>query len=295
MSPPRRAVATLAGAMALPAGAVLVAPVPARAEIAQLAHAPEPSKTDAPSETCLAETICSYRNLPPRSKPYWTLDFCGRVARQLLDSSARHDLPVSLLLATMITESDLNDRAVNTTILRQGGMAKDSGLMGIRCVLDKTGHCANGYVRGLAWKRVMDPMTNIELGAAELARWRDGAGRMRITVRQRGTDGRLQMRTKNVRCTHRTHAYWAHYNHGPRYIDRGTARHYPHRVAVLYYALARSMNLDTSALRTMTITMRDPGARPRTADRPVEDRYRQLCDRISKIGGVCTLIAAQVN
>ena len=44
--------------------------------------------------------------------------------------------------------------------------------------------------------------------------------------------------TKDVPCTHANHAFWAHYNHGPRYIDHGPARHYPHRVAVIDHALA---------------------------------------------------------
>ena len=84
-----------------------------------------------------------------------------------------------------------------------------------------------------------------------------------------------------------THAYWAHYNHGPRYIDRGPARHYPHRVAVLYYALARAMNVDTSSLTSMHLTIHDPGKRQRTADRPVEARYQKLCEQIRGVGPVC--------
>jgi hypothetical protein len=97
------------------------------------------------------------------------------------------------------------------------------------------------------------------------------------------------MRTKQrqIPCTHRTHAYWAHYNHGPHYIDRGPARHYPHRVAVLYYALARAMNIDTSSLTSMRLTITDPGKRPRTADRPVEARYQKLCQAIRGVGPGC--------
>ena len=66
----------------------------------------------------------------------------------------------------------------------------------------------------------MDPVTNIELGARELAYWRDGGGVTSKTIAAR-RQGHLQHVTKNVPCHHKTHAWWAHYNHGPRYIEKG--------------------------------------------------------------------------
>jgi len=160
--------------------------------------------------------------------------------------------------------------------------------MGIRCIVDKKGGCTNGHVRGMAWTQVMDPMTNVDVGARELAHWRDGGGITNVTVRTRDSHGVLHTTEKHVPCAHRTHAYWAHYNHGPRYIDRGPARHYPHRIAVLYYALARAMNMDTSSLTSMRLTIIDPGKRPRTADHPVEARYQKLCHAIRDVGPVCS-------
>jgi hypothetical protein len=188
----------------------------------------------------------------------------------------------------MINESDMNEKAFRTTVKQGTVYAKDGGLMGIRCIVDKRGHCINGNVRGQAWIDVMDPVKNIDIGARELGHWAHGGGVTNVTVRTRDTDGIMRTKQRQVPCAHRTHAYWAHYNHGPRYIDRGPARHYPHRVAVLYYALARAMNIDTTSLTSMHLTVTDPGKRPRTADRPVEARYQKLCQAIRGVGPVCS-------
>jgi hypothetical protein len=175
--------------------------------------------------------------------------------------------------------------------LRDGKLyAKDSGLMAIRCIVDDHDRCTNGNVRGMPWKQVMDPVTNIELGARELARWRDGAGIMRTTVVRRDEHGQRHTVTKEVPCAHKTHAWWAHYNHGPRYIDKGYPRHYPHRIAVLDHALATVMNLPTPELSQGRITIRDPGKRERTPDRPLEPRYKKLTGQILS-SGTCSALA----
>lgn len=243
---------------------------------------------EVPSVSCLANTICEVKDRVRWRTPAWKPAFCERIASAIRESSKRHDVPPSLILAVMINESDMNENAFRTT-MKQGTLyAKDGGLMGIRCVLDKHGHCINGNVRGLAWKDVMDPVKNIDIGARELGHWAHGGGVTSVTIRTRDSDGILRTKQHQVPCTHKTHAYWAHYNHGPHYIDRGPARHYPHRVAVLYYALARAMNIDTSALTSMRLTVTDPGKRPRTADRPVEARYQKLCQAIRGVGPVCS-------
>jgi hypothetical protein len=187
----------------------------------------------------------------------------------------------------MINESDLVENAFRTTVRDGAVYAKDGGLMGIRCIVDKHGRCANGNVRGLTWKEVMEPINNIELGARELGRWREGGGLSKVTMRVRDSRGIITVRERYVPCEHKTHAYWAHYNHGPRYIDHGSPRHYPHRIAVLYYALARAMDMDTSEITKMRLSVIDPGRRPRTADRPVEARYQKLCQQIRDVGSAC--------
>ena len=145
--------------------------------------------------------------------------------------------------------------------------------MGIRCVLGRGGRCKNGLVRGLPWREVMDPVTNVALGAKYLAHYRDVGKRKSTRGRQR--------------CGHRDHAWWAHYNHGERYIARGGARHYPHNVAVLYYSLAQALGWDTAELTVAPLTVRDPGAAARTADRPVGERFVKLCATIRANGAVC--------
>ncbi len=271
-------------------------PVAAPVPEAPIAHEATPrvdAERDTPTESCFAETICSLKSRVRWRTAAWGPSYCHLIARGILTSAQKHDLSPNLLLAVMLNESDLDEKAVVTTMHGGHVYAKDSGLMGIRCVIDQRGHCANGNVRGLAWKSLMDPLTNIELGAHELATWRDGAGIASKTIRVRGADGRLRTKTVNVSCPHKTHAYWAHYNHGPRYIDKGPARHYPHRIAVLYYALTKAMNLDESTdLDSKHLTVQDPGARLRTADRPVEARYRKLCDEIRDSGASCAGVAA---
>jgi hypothetical protein len=249
-------------------------------------EAPEPPAP--PSTSCLATTLCEVKDRVRWRTAAWKPAFCERVAAAVLEAAKRHDVPPSLILAVMINESDMNEKAFRTTMKAGTVYAKDGGLMGIRCVVGKEGRCINGNVRGVKWQDIMDPVKNIDLGARELGHWKHGGGITDVTIRTRDTDGILRTKIKRVPCSHRTHAFWAHYNHGPHYIDRGPARHYPHRVAVLYYALARVMKVDTTPLTKMQLTIHDPGKRQRTADRPIEPRYQKLCEQIRGVGPVCT-------
>jgi hypothetical protein len=289
----RRAIVALAGAVAVPAAvpaqAASVDPSTLLDTAPQDVAAPEPDRA-VPPEPCLANTICSLKDKVRWRTAAWTPEFCHRIAQGVLESAKRNDISPSLLLAVMVNESDLDEHAAQITLKNGSIYAKDSGLMGIRCVL-KQGWCTNGYVRGLAWKKVMDPLTNIELGARELSRWRQGGGVTKVTVRVR-SGGRLVEKQKFVPCHHKTHAFWAHYNHGPVYIDHGPARHYPHRVAVLEYAIAQALNVEATELKQVPrITIHDKGQRERTADRPVEPRFRKLCGQIREVGGQCASVA----
>jgi hypothetical protein len=284
------AVAALAGALVFPMSESFADSPSVDAEAATSLAEPT-----LPDEHCLTETLCRIKNKVRWRTPAWTPERCKTIARGVLDSAKRNKVPPALLLAVMMNESDMDENAFRLTLKDGQVYAKDSGLMGIRCVVDKQGRCNNGYVRGLAWKSVMDPLTNIELGARELARWRDGGGITKVTMRVRNADGQIETKEKSVPCQHKTHAYWAHYNHGPRYIDHGNPRHYPHRIAVLYHALAQALDVDAPELRSNRITIHDPGKRPRTADRPVEPRYRKLCEQIREAGSACPRVAELVN
>lgn len=242
---------------------------------------------DGPNE-CLATTLCAIKDRIRWRTPAWKPEFCTKIAHAVFDSSKRYELSPALIIAVMMNESDLNENAQRMTMKNSSIYAIDGGLMGIRCIPDRQNRCTNGHVRGIPLKSVLDPVTNIELGARMLAHYKKAGGVLTVTVRTRDRSGQLRTKQKNVTCPHRNHAYWAHYNHGPRYIDHGPARHYPHRIAVLYYALARAMSADTTEVTETRLTVKDPNQRQRTADRPIGFRYRKLCQSIREVGTACT-------
>jgi hypothetical protein len=245
----------------------------------------------ADAEACLAQTICAVKERIRWQTPAWTPSQCRKIADAVSESAKRHDLSPTLLLAVMVNESDMNEKS-SRTYTRSGKIyAKDGGLMAIRCILDeKEEHCTNGNVRGVAWKDLMTPTTNIELGARELAHWRDGGGVARTTIVKLDDEGHRYKVNKDVPCQHKTHAWWAHYNHGPRYIDKGYPRHYPHRIAVLDHAFATVMNTPAPELKSGRITIHDAGKRERTIDRPLEPRYKKLYEQIMS-SGTCSALA----
>jgi hypothetical protein len=233
---------------------------PAPAPAAKSAAVPVAAPAEPPaSDACLAQALCALQGRIARSKP-WKPAQCQRLARGVMESAARHGLSPALLLAVMIQESDLDEKAARVSHSR-GAIAKDSGLMGIRCVLDGRGRCTNALVRGMSWRQVMDPLTNIELGARYLAHYRDS----------------------KMACRHRDHAYWAHYNHGTRYISRGQARFYPRHVGALYAALGASLGLDTSELPRLAA-----GAlKPASAEEGTGKRSRELCAAVHSARPTC--------
>jgi hypothetical protein len=254
------------------------------------APAPAISVPNVVAESCLAQTICSVKERIRWQTPAWTPSQCRKIADAVNASAKRHDLSPTLLLAIMVNESDMNEKAARAYTRNGKIYAKDGGLMAIRCMLDEKEHCTNGNVRGVAWKDLMNPVTNIELGARELAHWRDGGGVTRTTITKVDSDHHRYQVSKDVPCQHKTHGWWAHYNHGPRYIDKGYARHYPHRIAVLDHAFATVMNTPAPELEKGRITIHDVGKRERTADRPLEPRFKKLCAQIMS-AGTCSPLA----
>lgn len=240
-------------------------------------------------ESCLTNTICAVKEKIRWQTPAWTPSQCRKVADAVATSAKKYDLSPTLLLAVMINESDMNEKA-SRSYLRDGKVyAKDGGLMALRCLVDDKDRCTNGDLKGLTWKELMDPAKNIELGARTLAHYRDGGAFMTKTI-VKYEHGQRHPVTREVPCDHKNHGFWAHYNHGPRYIDKGYARHYPHRVAVLDHALAQVMNLPAPELTQGHITMHDPGKRERTPDRPMEPRFKKLCGQILS-SGTCSALA----
>jgi len=240
--------------------------------------------------SCLSHTICEVKQRIRWQTSAWSPATCQKVAIAVRDASRKYDLSASLLLAVAINESDLDDKA--TRVYSKDGKvyAKDGGLMGLRCVLGAHDQCINSNLHGVRWRDLMDPATNIALGARELARWRDGGAYVRKTIKVRDRLGHVHPVQRNVPCRHTDHGFWAHYNHGPRYIDHGYPRHYPHRVAVLDHALAAVLNVEAPELKQARITVRDPGKPQRTADHPMEARYKKLCSQIQSVHA-CSAVA----
>jgi hypothetical protein len=251
------------------------------------APAPVVASADGVTEPTLAATLCAIKSSIRWRASAWSPAVCHQVAGAVISAANKHHLSPGLILGVMINESDLDETSV--TKYRKGGAfyAQDSGLMGVRCVYDGHGRCNNGVVRGLTAADTRDVTRNIELGTQILALARKDGVEKRVT-RIRTEDGQLLTTTRLVRCRHANHAFWAHYNHGSFYIARGEARHYPHRVAVLYYALAQSLGLPHDELMNRPLTITDPGRRPRTADHPVEVRFRTLVDKIYTATGLRT-------
>jgi hypothetical protein len=289
------ALASLVAAPHAKAASAVATPAPTgQLEPAGQVSAGQGSPIDSGPEThgpsCLKQTICAVKEKIRWQTPAWTPSQCGRIADAVATSAKRHDLSPTLLLAIMVNESDMNEKAARLYTRDGKVYAKDGGLMAIRCMLDDHERCTNGNVRGVAWKDLMDPVINIELGARELAHWRDGGGVMSKTIVKLDANGHRQRVTKDVPCDHKNHAWWAHYNHGPRYIDKGYPRHYPHRIAVLDHAFATVMNTPAPELTAGHITIHDPGKRERTVDRPLEPRYKKLYEQIMS-GGTCSALA----
>jgi hypothetical protein len=268
----------------------LPAPPPAPDEAASETPAPGATDNHASDDACLARTICAVKERIRWQTPAWTPSQCKRIADAVAKSADDHHLSPTLLLAIMVNESDMNEKAARIYTRAGKVYAKDGGLMAIRCIVDQHDRCTNGNVRGMPWKDLMNPVNNIELGARELAHYRDGGGVMRKTIVKRDAAGHLQRVVKEVACDHKNHAYWAHYNHGPRYIDHGYPRHYPHRIAVLDHAFAEVMNAKAPELAVAHVTIHDAGKRERTPDRPIEARYKKLTSQILS-SGTCSAVA----
>ena len=63
------------------------------------------------ANACLAQTICAVKEKIRWQTPAWTPSQCGRIADAVAGAAKRHDLSPSLLLAVMVNESDMNEKA----------------------------------------------------------------------------------------------------------------------------------------------------------------------------------------
>jgi hypothetical protein len=117
----RNAIAAFAGALALPAVAPVhtaradaALPPAAELESSPPAAAPE-LRSDAertfPPAPCLASTICGLKDKVRWRAPAWSPHLCERIAEGVLSSARKHNVSPTLLLAVMVNESDMNEKA----------------------------------------------------------------------------------------------------------------------------------------------------------------------------------------
>jgi hypothetical protein len=247
-----------------------------------------------PADEAFTQTLCAVQHAIRWRTPAWDQAKCRRVAGAFQAAGQRHGLSPALLVAISVNESDLREDAVRETRKEGRVHAQDSGLMGIRCLLSPTKRwwrdgrvvprpergakfrqaCTNGLVRGMTVKELLVPETNIEVGAAMLARIRD-EGVPILETKIVKEHGRPRMIRKVRACQHRNHPWWSHHNWGPKTIESGSSRHYPHRVAVLLYALAAAMDVHEPELARASF-VQQPGEKPRKVDKPVGERQRRL-------------------
>lgn len=273
--------------------AILLAPTSAVGALPAGAERVAASEGSPSDLECFARRLCAVKEHIRWRTPAWDGETCLALATAIKDTAAKYFLDPSLILATLVNESELNENAVRVTYIGKKIHAKDGGLGGIRCILAKDAKtCVNSLVYGVTWKEVMVPTTNIGLTGKILAYYRDGGAITKKTVKVR-RNGRLRAEYRIVPCIHKNHAWWSHYNHGPSYKDHGPARHYGHRVAVLYAALLRAGDASITDELRKPITIRDKGQSQRTIDKPIGKRQRHLVAEIMECSGICPKIAAR--
>jgi soluble lytic murein transglycosylase-like protein len=209
------------------------------------------------SQDCFVKTMCEIKERVRWKTPKWNAEKCTRVANAFVASGQRHNLEPEFLASVSLNESDFNDESTRVSINKQGDEVVDSGLMAIRCVKDSKGRCKNGYVKGMTVKKLLVIETNIEIGAKILASTR-----------------------QDKYCKHLNHPWWAHYNWGPRTLDKGPARHYGHRVGVVYFAYAYALGKKPIELAKIKFVQDPRPAKPRTADKPIGIREKVLVAKV---------------
>jgi hypothetical protein len=241
--------------------------------------------------------------------PAWSQEKGEKIGSAFIAAGRRHGFRPGFLVSFAVNESDLKENAVRETRTKDGRVAKDSGLMAVRCILSTEKRwwkddrvlrsqepganfrwaCTNAPVRGMTIDEILEPERNIEIAAAELARLRD-KGVPLLTTRIEKVHGKPKLVREVYNCPHKNHPAWAHYNWGTRTIETGPARHYPHRVAVLAHAIAEAMDTDAPELVGIRF-VQDKGSKPRRVDKPVGERQRRLFGLILSCQGHCERFA----
>jgi len=233
---------------------------------AHLAVMPEPP-IEPNADACFISTLCAIKESVRWRTPKWDETMCNRVGNAILKAEKKHKLPRQLIVSVILNESDMNEQAMRPTLKDDKVVAWDVGLMAPRCRLGKDGKCDNYKSKGLTVGQLMKPEINIEVGTSILANVRD-----------------------TYACPHKNHPWWAHYNWGPKVLDTGAARGYPHRVAVLYKAMATATNTKAPELIGLKLP-KEKGRKQRSVDEPVGKRHKELVAKVLACGGKCQQVA----
>jgi len=227
--------------------------------LAMAISAPKPNYI-APLDTedrCFIERMCELKEMVRWKTPRWSMDMCYRVGNAIIAEEHVSGVPRELILAVMINESDMNDKATRPYFDKNGKMTSwDGGLMGVRCIVDKDGRSCVNYMRKVTWKDLLVPEVSLRLAVRKMVSIRD-----------------------QYPCKHNDHPWFAHYNWGGKVIRTGIPRSYPQRVAVLWKALAEAGGKEPPEIAQLRF-VQIKGKRPVTINTPVGARHRDLVSKI---------------
>jgi len=214
---------------------------------------PDASPPKNVDDLCFAESLCAFKEAIRWKTPKWEHSMCYRIANAIIREEHTYGIPRDFQLAIMINESDMNEKAMKEVVKDGRVVARDGGLMGIRCKIGLDGRCSN--LGSLRPADVMRPEINIHLASRKLASLRDRS-----------------------RCLHRDHPWFAHYNWGDKVFTTGTPKRYPLRVAVLWKAIADKLALRRPEIDSLRFS-KDNG-KLAMLDSPIGIRSKELVRKI---------------
>ena len=117
-----------------------------------------------PALVCAVQHAIRWKDDP------WSDAICEKHAWAFATSGQRWGFDPLQLLAMDIIESDMRPN-----VQREDRSALDVGEMAVRCKLGPDGKCTNKPVKGLTPAQLMDPVTNIDMGARILRELHGGS------------------------------------------------------------------------------------------------------------------------
>lgn len=207
-------------------------------------------------DLCFVENLCALKEAVRWKTPKWEQPMCNRVGNAIIAEERNTGIPKDFILSVMLHESDLNEKAVRPATRKGKLVAKDGGLMGLRCSVGNDEETCINYGGRIKASDLLVPEINIRLGVKKLLSIRD-----------------------TYACTHIDHPWFAHYNWGGKVFRTGVPRSYPQRIAVLWKAIADTLGVhrpEIAKLRFVQVA----GKKPVTINTPVGARHVTLIAKI---------------